>query len=404
MTPNLFHSDALQPQNIKWNTCITREDDIYVRPEEIRSEFERDYNRILHCTAYRRLKHKTQVFYATRNDHVCTRIEHVNHVTSVSYTISKYLGLNTELTNAIAIGHDLGHAPFGHSGEKILKAITENELSETFWHERNSLRVIDKIETLENSFGKLKNLNLTYAVRDGIVSHCGEVNENALFPRIEIINLEEIKSASQYSPYTWEGCIVKLADKISYLGRDIEDAIRLKILNEAQIDELKMIVDVDLQQVNNTILIYDFVTDLCSSSSPKEGLRFSEKHLELINRVKEFNYKNIYYHKRLTNYYKYAELVINSICNSLKGYYSGNDTYKNLAEDLVSYPILVNGFTLWLKKYSNINMRTESTNKYENTILYNLENERDYKQAIIDYIATMTDYFAIDVFNELTSF
>src|SRR6266511_2838285 len=146
METGKFKNVAIQAENPKGGQCIKREQDIYRREDEIRSEFSRDYNRILHCTAYRRLKHKTQVFFATRNDHICTRIEHVNHVASVSYTIANCLGLNTELTMAIATGHDLGHAPFGHAGEEILRGLAQAELGENFWHEKNSLRFIDYCE------------------------------------------------------------------------------------------------------------------------------------------------------------------------------------------------------------------------------------------------------------------
>ncbi|MDR0436916.1 MAG: HD domain-containing protein, partial [Bacteroidales bacterium] len=240
-----FEKVAIKEGNPKWQESIARQTPIENKLGEIRTDFTRDYNRILHCTAYRRLKHKTQVFFSAKDETICTRIEHVNHVTAVSNTISEYLGLNTELTNAIAIGHDLGHAPFGHSGEMILKKIVKNNvgtenfppLQKTFWHEQNSLRVIDKIELLENSEAKLLNLNLTYAVRDGIVSHCGEVDERSIIPRNENIDLNEIRQPGSLPPYTWEGCVVKISDKISYLGRDIEDALRMNILNDEQLSE-----------------------------------------------------------------------------------------------------------------------------------------------------------------------
>ena len=122
-----FASVKTDEKNPKWQQCIKRENTLYNRGNDIRSEFERDYTRLLHCEAYRRLKHKTQVFYAPQNDHICTRIEHVNHVASVSATIAKYLGLNQELTEAIAIGHDIGHAPFGHTGEDILNSLIQNQ-------------------------------------------------------------------------------------------------------------------------------------------------------------------------------------------------------------------------------------------------------------------------------------
>jgi len=394
MINGLFSKEAVFPDNHRWEKCVSRLSDIYQRKDEIRSEFERDYNRILHSTAYRRLKHKTQVFYATSNDHICTRIEHVNHVTSVSYTIAKFLGLNTELTRAIAIGHDLGHAPFGHSGEKIINALAIKEANTTFWHEQNGLRIVDSIELLEDEEGRPKKLNLTYAVRDGIVSHCGEVNENAIFPRQDFFNLYDIKKANEFQPYTWEACVVKIADKISYLGRDIEDAYHLKILNSRQIDELKSILGNDLKKINNTILMHTFITDLCTCRPPEKGICLSENMLTMINRIKEYNYNNIYRHQRLLNYFKYAELIIHSIFFSLLQYYDGDKTSDKILQDRSTFPVLTSAFNEWMEKYSG---------NIENQ-LYNLKDINDYKLAIFDYISSLTDYAAINIFNELSSF
>lgn len=326
MEKNKFIKVAVSEKNKKWDQCLSRQKELYKRQNDIRSEFARDYNRILHSTAYRRLKHKTQVFFATRNDHICTRIEHVTHVASVSYTIANFLGLNTELTNAISIGHDLGHAPFGHQGESILKEIAMKKIGETFWHERNSLRLVDKIETLPDENGKQQNMDLTYSVRDGIVSHCGEVDENSIFPREEFIDLYHIESAGVYQPFTWEGCVVKIADKISYIGRDIEDALTLGILNLGEKRELKRVVAEvtgikDIRDINNTVLMHGFITDLCSMSSPENGLRFSETYLPFIDSVKKFNYQNIYRHKRLDYFKNYARLIIESIYETLSNTY-----------------------------------------------------------------------------------
>ena len=191
----------MDPNHPDWNIATGRNQELYHRDDDIRTSFGRDYTRILHSSAYRRLKHKTQVFFATQNDHICTRIEHVNHVASVSHTISNYLGLNAELVGAIATGHDLGHAPFGHQGEVVLRKIAKN-INSDFWHERHSLRIVDEIDTILGPDGKEHNLGLTYAVRDGIISHCGEVDQEALRPRTEYIQLEQISSANQYQPFT----------------------------------------------------------------------------------------------------------------------------------------------------------------------------------------------------------
>ena len=304
-----FTKVAMYEGHPNWEQCIGRKDPLYVKKEDIRSEFNRDYNRILHSKAYRRLKHKTQVFMATGNDHICTRIEHVNHVASVSYSIANYLGLNHELTSAIALGHDIGHAPFGHDGESVLRTITKEKIGESFWHEKNSLHFADNLETLPDLYGKQQNLILTYAVRDGIISHCGEVEEQAISPRNEYIELEQIEKPNQYAPYTWEGCVVKIADKISYLGRDIEDALTLKILNRDQLKELKDILDktvkVRLRAINNTALMHNFIINLCQMSNPDNGIRFSDEYLKLINAIKDFNYKNIYLHPRLNYFLSY---------------------------------------------------------------------------------------------------
>lgn len=405
-----FLQVSINESNLLWQNCIIRQKEIYRKSDDIRSEFARDYNRILHSNAYRRLKNKTQVFYATNNDHICTRIEHVNHVAAISHTIAKHLGLNTELTNAIAIGHDLGHAPFGHEGEKILKdIIKKNNISGEFWHEKNSLRFVDKCETLPDSSGMEKNLNLTYAVRDGIICHCGEVDQNVLFPRTEFVDLESIEKPNQYQPYTWEGCIVKIADKIAYLGRDIEDAITNNILNLNQQKELEILAEecigkVKITEINNTVLIHDFVINLCKLSSPEEGIKFSEEYLRFMKVLKDFNYKNIYYHPKLLHYKKYAELLLTSIFDILKESFEAHDTLSKLNKNKEFYPLLISSFEKWLVKYSNLNPRTSPDNKFSNDVLYNIDNRNDYLQAIVDFISGMTDIFVIKIFNEITSF
>jgi len=396
------------PGSSLWENSISRIVSLYSRPDEIRSDFERDYNRLLHCTAYRRLKHKTQVFFATENDHVCTRIEHVSHVSSVSYTIANELGLNKELCTAIAIGHDLGHAPFGHEGETIIKGLGKDKIEDIFWHERNSLWFVDNIETLPDPYGSDKNLDLTYAVRDGIVCHCGEVNENAILPRKEFIDLSAIDRPNQFSPYTWEGCVVKISDKISYLGRDIEDAISLKILDRHQLKELSKIVKtltkIDIREVNNTILMHHFILDLCKCSDPTKGICFSKDYLEFINLIKAFNYKNIYHHKRLTYYKKYARIIIESIFDFLLDRYKESISYDSLLLLGSSYPTIVPTFAEWMLKYSNVDCELRRKRKHGNKIVYDINIEADYVRAILDFISGMSDHFAVKCFNDIMKF
>ncbi len=407
---NSFIEYATSENNPKWNNCIIRLNPLSHKPYDIRSEFDRDNTRIIHSSAYRRLKHKTQVFFATNNDHVCTRIEHVNHVASISKTISKALGLNVSLAETIALGHDLGHSPFGHHGERIIeKIMDENGFQKKFWHEKNSLRFIDYIETLPNYSGFKENLNLTYAVRDGIVCHCGEVNENFIKPRDEYIDLENIEKGKQM-PYTYEGCVVKISDKIAYLGRDIEDAYNYKFFDKEDMMTLKQLAQEVMKQkirfkdVNTSSLIHEFITNLCINSNPDKGLAFSSEHYEMMNKIKKFNYQKIYSNKRFNPFMKYARLVINAIFDFLLDHYDGSNTLYKLSKYSKFYPTSTVDFADWLIKYSNIDEKTHKLRKYRNKIIYNIEDLMDYKQAIIDYISGMSDNYAIKTYNELIEF
>lgn len=397
---DLLKQYSANEANPKWETMIKREKELLKRSDDIRSEFERDYTRIIHCNAYRRLKHKTQVFFSPESDHICTRIEHVTHVESISYIIAKYLGLNVELTKAIATAHDIGHSPFGHAGERILSEISVRDIGETFWHERNGLEYVDKIELLENHFNEKRNLNLTYAIRDGIISHCGEIDENRLKPRAEYIDLQDYKRPNQYAPYTWEGCVVKIADKISYLGRDIEDAIELGILNE-HLNELYELLNYKAEDViNNTVIINHLINDLCENSSIEEGLCFSNKTFNMLNEIKKFNYRNIYLSERLEQSNKYFDLILNEIYNTLKKLYDGANTVQNIRDIKKIYPKLTNSFESWISNYWNL----ERNSNCKNEIIFDMANATDYYKAIIYYVSGMTDNFAIEIYNEIVRF
>ncbi|MBR2069732.1 MAG: HD domain-containing protein [Candidatus Gastranaerophilales bacterium] len=406
----IFSSCAIQENHEKWIHSISRLAPLSHKPFEIRSEFDRDNTRILHSSAYRRLKHKTQVFFATNNDHVCTRIEHVNHVASISKTIANALGLNVSLAEAIALGHDLGHSPFGHHGERVIERIMDkNGFEKKFWHEKNSLRFVDYIETLPNYSGYKDNLNLTYAVRDGIVCHCGEVNENCIKPRDEYIDLELIEKG-KYMPYTYEGCVVKISDKIAYLGRDIEDAYTYKFFEKKDMITLKQLAQevmkkkIKFKDVNTSSLIHEFITNLCLQSNPEEGLKFSKEHYDMMNKIKKFNYQKIYTNPRFKPFLKYADLIINTIFDFLFGYYFEFQTIEKLNKYSKFYPTLTHDFSDWLIKYSNIDEKNHNLRKYRNKIIYDITNVMDYKQAIIDYISGMSDNYAIKAYSELIEF
>ena len=396
---NLFENVSANENNHKWNQMIKREQELYSKAGDIRSPFERDFNRILHTNAYNRLKHKTQVFFSPENDHISTRIEHVNYVESISYTISNYLGLNSELTRAIACGHDVGHGPFGHKGEKVLSSISQKELGKPFWHEQNGLNIVDNIELLDDYDGNKQNLNLTYAVRDGIISHCGEIDENSLKPREEVIDLKKYTKPNEYAPFTWEGCIVKMSDKISYLGRDIDDAIEEKLLTNDMLDELANITGIS-SRTSNSAIINRLVTDICENSSPEDGIRLSKTAVEMMDKIKAFNYKYIYGAKRMMPSNKYFELVINQIFDILIDTYEEENTPNKILEMSKYYPNLSNNFYNWIVKYWNIGNRTGLNNK----IIFDINKKEDYIQAIIYYISGMTDKFAVDMYNEIIHF
>ena len=426
MTRNLFSRYASDENNPDWENHIERETQLYHRKSDIRSEYERDYTRILHSLAYRRLKHKTQVFFNIDNDHICTRMEHVQHVESVSCTIAKFLGLNVDLTRAIAMGHDLGHAPFGHEGEVELTRIRKDFGMDRFWHERNSLRIIDNIELLEDDKSELKNLDLTYAVRDGIISHCGEVDENGIFPRKEKIDLDTFCEPGQFQSYTWEGCVVKVSDKIAYLGRDIEDAVRINFIGEKEIDELaKISQKYGVETINTTVIIHNFITSICANSTPESGIRLSDEHNEMLNSIKKFNYETIYMNPKFNVYRNYAALIIRSIYDTLMESYDSTDgvnTIYRLLKRKKSYPQLIKNFVKHLLIYSDTPseiyndvysrlypdtcqdeaLEGRLKEEYKNRRIYGLfETELIYAQAIIDYISGMTDRYAIEIFNEL---
>ena len=399
---NEFAIVSANESNIKYKNMIQRNQELYKDKLDLRSDFERDYTRIIHSSAYRRLKHKTQVFFSPENDHVCTRIEHVTHVESISYTIANYLGLNTELTKAIATGHDLGHSPFGHKGERILSIISERDFGKRFWHERNGLNLVDHIELLEDRDGFKQNMNLTYAVRDGIISHCGEVDQNAIKPREEYIDLNNYEKPNQYAPYTWEGCVVKIADKISYIGRDIEDAIRLGILDDS-LEELYKILELNkTDKINNTAIINKLVSDLVLNSSIERGLCFSSEALQMMDKIKAFNYKNIYNNERLMPGNRYFELVVNEIYKYLDKLYDRENTINKLKSASKVYPKLINSFLEWIQNYWDLTDRSNLNLK--NKIIFYKKKKEDYRKAIIYFISGMTDRFAMDVYEEIISF
>ncbi len=258
-----------------------------LQADRFRTQFHRDYTRIIHCRAFRRLRHKTQVFISPQNDHLCTRLEHSLHVASVAVTIARALRLNEDLVAAIAVGHDLGHAPFGHSGEKVLNQIAAKH-NLRFSHELQSLRVVDR---LESPYPRHPGLNLTFAVRDGIVCHYGEGFEPNLQPDrgktpSALKNTERGKSR----PATLEGCVVRWADKVAYLGRDLEDALTLRLVKRREIPSKVR----NRLGITNRRIIASLVEELVHNGTSGDRLCVRKRIHTALNDLYEFNMRRIY--------------------------------------------------------------------------------------------------------------
>ncbi len=400
MSEKRFAPYAAVSTHPAYHKLTARADALYER-DSMRDVFYRDYTRILHSSAFRRLKHKTQVFPHVESDHICTRMEHVLHVESVSTTIAESLGLSTHLTRAIALGHDIGHAPFGHQGEKILSEIAERDLGEPFWHEKNGLYFADNLELLEDPWRVEHNLALTYAVRDGILSHCGELDENGLRPREELFDLETFPSPGAYQSVTWEGCVVKISDKIAYLGRDIEDADALGFLGEEGREALRRLQeDFSIDAINTTGIMHAMICDICNYSTPERGISLSPRCAELMNRTKELNYRYIYKSPRFAPFIRYATLVIREVCGALTDAYTGEPFVAASPALINRYPTLFGGFENFVRPYLD-----RPLEGYANRKIYgDLTDRKTFIRAVIDYVSGMTDAYLVRAYNELVSF
>ncbi len=263
-------------------------------PDDMRSRFAVDRDRILYSGAYRRYHGKTQVFSFTNliDEEMTNRNLHIAYVSQISRTIGKYLGLNTELIEAIALGHDLGHAPFGHDGEKALSQCCEAAGIGQFHHNLESLHIVDYISR------KGKGLNLTFQVRDGIISHDGEVHNTVLSPATnkteaeidDFILEKKAGKPAQWMPATLEGCVVRITDTIAYIGQDIEDAIRYNILKR---DELPREVTEYLGNTNSHI-IETLIKSVIVNSYDQDWIAFDEETSQYLLELKRFNYRRIY--------------------------------------------------------------------------------------------------------------
>ncbi len=360
----LFFQNELSAEELRRRPVPRPEDE-----RDLRGHFFRDTTAIVHSYPFRRMKHKTQVFFAPQNDHICTRIEHVMHVSTIAATICRALNLNPDLAWAIGMGHDLGHTPFGHLGEKILSRLRGVD---GFRHEIYSLRVVDKLA----NHGK--GLNLTYAVRDGIINHCGEKFEQELSPDHEVKDLSAITRRDRL-PSTWEGVAVRMSDKIAYLGRDLEDAMQLGLVRQEEIPEAGR----RLLGINNSEIIDSLVNDLIAHSLRTGVIGFSDDVYHAFLDVKNFNYERIYTSPPLQTYHQYFERILETLYHYLV------DMFDRSGTDQRAYD--AEGNTL-AARFGDYVAKMQA--------FYESEDGRP-EDVVFDYIAGMTDDFAIESVREI---
>ena len=232
---------------------------VYEEPCEFRTDFQRDRDRIIHSKAFRRLMHKTQVFLAPEGDHYRTRLTHTLEVTQVARTIARTLNMNEDLTEAIALGHDLGHTPFGHNGEAILNEIHPGG----FHHNEQSLRVVDILE----STNRRKGMNLTWEVRDGILNHTGKLPAS-----------------------TMEGKIVKISDRIAYINHDIDDAIRSGVITLNDLPK----GPIELFGLEHRDRINSMISNVVANSDGRDIITMDDEHAAMLNELRNFMFENVY--------------------------------------------------------------------------------------------------------------
>ena len=261
---------------------------VFEDEDEIRTSFQRDRDRIIHSKAFRRLKHKTQVFLAPQGDHYRTRLTHVLEVSQIARTIAKALRLNEDLTEAIALGHDLGHTPFGHAGEMILREIHPGG----FDHYKQSLRVVDFLE--RNGTG----LNLTHEVRNGIVKHSkgkGEIIPDKKSDRAE----------------TLEGQIVRVSDLIAYVNHDLDDALRAEVIKKSDIPGTILSVLGNTHAKRIDAMAKDFIYS--SLKTDLEELNMSEKVSGAAYKLRDFLYMHVYERPVILNEFKKAKKILKDL-------------------------------------------------------------------------------------------
>jgi dGTPase len=329
-----------------------------------RQSFSRDADRILNSMAYARYIDKTQVFSLIKNDHLTYRIIHVQLVSRIARTIGRYLGLNEDLIEAASLGHDIGHPPFGHDGEKFLSALTQENNAGFFHHNLQSIQFLEKIE--RNG----KGWNLSLQTLDAIVCHNGEIHSKKIKPQWnktfkdfdDMVAKMQQEEKPDSIPMTMEGCVVKIADTISYIGRDMEDAVRLKLIDRDDIPKNCL----DLLGKTNGTIVYNLVTDVISNSNRNPYVCFSKEISDVLLELKRFNYERIYLNPKIKKHLKGIKDMFRFLFERYL-----NDLEKKDATSFIFKDYLEGVSENYRKKHSNA-------------------------QIVRDFIAGMTDSYFID--------
>ena len=332
--------------------------------EDIRPPFFHDIDRIIHSLSYTRYLNKTQVYTLNSNDHVSRRITHVQLVSKIARTIGRALNLNEDLIEAIALGHDIGHTPLGHTGEAILNRLSFKELGEYFAHNIQGVRYYMNVAT------DGKGLNLTLQTLDGIMTHNGEMlspiyepmaKDKEEFLREYNESYKDLEKSKKYRPMTLEGCVVRISDIIGYIGRDIEDAIMIDRFKRSDIPkEIR-----DVLGDNNRDIVNTIVLDIINESIDKPYIKMSDKVYNALFALKKFNNDNIYSKSMTKEELDYYEKGINKLYNIYL------EDIKSNNKDSIIYKIFLNHQDELYLKNTNI------------------------KRQVIDFIVGMTDDFLI---------
>lgn len=306
-----LHLEEIEKRELSWAACLSSRSKGRVKFEEpcsIRPAFQHDRDRIVHSKAFRRLGDKTQVFLSPKGSHYSNRLTHTLEVTQIGRTIAKALMLNESLTEAIGLGHDLGHTPFGHSGERALGKLLKNG----FRHEKQSIRVVDFIA--RNGQG----LNLTYEVRNGILMHSKGKGS--------LIKKEGI-------PDTLEGQIIRLSDIIAYINHDIDDALRGGFIELKDVPYNNVLGEKGSQRIN--FMVKDLISESFSAiESGEKMILFTEKTTSMIEEMRDFMFKKVYESSVIMKEFDKSEKIINSLFHYfLENYDHFSEFYSPLLSD-----------------------------------------------------------------------